>query len=168
MNQPAARSLRRATVTQIVEAPMQLVAVEPQGQVLTSITALERLRGKGNLKTSTHNAVSTLIFKRDSTSPIGRIVFAMQGSVIGMTPVKKGNVCCFNSLSSTWTFARKYLSNKFGLNSPHFFHDILYIIYFGVKISVAFSLFLSLSLSLGESYDEQTNGPFQVRTLLSG
>ena len=61
--------------------------------------------------------------------------------------LKKGNVCCFNSLSSTWTFTRKYLSNKFGLNSPHFFHDILYIIYFGVKISVAFSLFLSLSLS---------------------
>ena len=134
-------------MTQIVEALMQPVAVEPQGQVLASITALERLRGKGNLKTSTHNAVSTVLFKRDSTSPIGRIVFAMLGSVMGMTPVKKGNVCCFNSLSSTWTFARKYLSNKFGLNSPHFFHDILYIIYFGVKISVAFSLFLSLLVS---------------------
>ena len=117
-------------MTQIVEALMQPVAEEPQGQVLASITALERLRGKGNLKTNTHNAVSTQLFKRDSTSPIGRIVFAMQGSVMGMTPVKKGNVCCFNSLSSTWTFARKYLSNKFGLNSPHFFHDILYIIYF--------------------------------------
>ena len=134
-------------MTQIVEALMQPVAVEPQGQVLASITALERLRGKGNLKTSTHNAVSTLIFNRNSTSLVGRIVFALQGSVMGMTPVKKGNVCCFNSLSSTWTFARKYLSNKFVLNSPHFFHDILYIIYFGVKISVAFSLFLSLLVS---------------------
>ena len=147
MNQPAARSLRRATVTQIVEALMQPVAEEPQGQVLASITALERLRGKGNLKTSTHNAVSTVLFKRDSTSPIGRIVFAMLGSVMGLTPVKKRNVCCFNSLYSTWAFACKYLSNKFGLDSPHFFYDILYIIYFGVKFSVAFNLFLSLLVS---------------------
>ena len=76
-------------MTQIVEALMQPVAEEPQGQVLASITALERLRGKGNLKTSTHNAVSTVLFKRDSTSPIGRIVFAMLGSVMGLTPVKK-------------------------------------------------------------------------------
>ena len=41
----------------------------------------------------------------------------------------------------------KYLSNKFGLDSPHFFYDILYIIYFGVKFSVAFNLFLSLLVS---------------------